>query len=92
MISVGGWGVFRGGVGGVQGEGLGCCQGCFLEAGGHIPETQYICRKSDGDRPPVFTLFGIYLGHFRDAPGTVSISSWDSFWDTPVDPEILPHV
>ena len=39
--------MFRGGVGGVQGEGLECCQGCFLEAGGHIPETPYICRKSD---------------------------------------------
>ena len=46
QISVGGWGVCRGGVGGVQGEGWGCCQGCFLE-GGHISQTPYVCRKSD---------------------------------------------
>ena len=48
VANICGWvgGVQRG-VGGVQGEGLGCCQGCFLEAGGHIPETPYIWRKSD---------------------------------------------
>ena len=58
--------MFRGGVGGVQGEGLGCCQGCFLEAGGHIPETPYIWRKSD-----VTALqFSLFLGSTLDTSGT----------------------
>ena len=48
MNDICGWvgGVQRGGWG-CSGGGFGVLSGVFLEAGGHIPETPYICRKSD---------------------------------------------
>ena len=73
----GGLGVFRGRIGGVV-------------RGRRSHTRNTVCMQEIWcDRLPGFTLFGIYLGHFRGAPGTpgtASISFWDSFWDTPEDP------
>ena len=79
-----------GGVGGVQGEGWDVVRGVFWKA---VTYPKHRIYAGNLMWPPSsFHSFWDLPRTLQGRPGTVSISFWDSFWDTTEDPEILPHV